>query len=141
MRPPIELMKTMRPRPRRISGSVAWVTATWAVRLTSTWRRKSSSGSVSPRPAVPGFVAGPLEPGSGLFLDPLRRSRDLIGIGDVEGQRHDPLGAGLAERVGVLLPANAGEDLPAGGVQALDRRPADAGGSSGDQNRAHAPRP
>ena len=47
MRPPIELMKTMRPRATRIAGSIAWVTATWPVTLTSTWRRKSSIGIVS----------------------------------------------------------------------------------------------
>ena len=42
MRPPIELMKTIRPRALADRGSIAWVTATWAIRLTSTWRRKSS---------------------------------------------------------------------------------------------------
>ncbi len=47
MRPPIELMKTMRPRASRIDGSSAWVTATCPVRLTSIWRRKSSIGIVS----------------------------------------------------------------------------------------------
>ncbi len=35
MRPPIELRKTMRPRALRTSGSIACVTPTWAIRLTS----------------------------------------------------------------------------------------------------------
>src|SRR6478735_2303200 len=47
MRPPIELRKTMRPRAARIIGSIRWVTSSWPLRLTSTWRRKSSIGIVS----------------------------------------------------------------------------------------------
>ena len=68
MRPPIELMKTIRPRAARIAGSIAWVTATWAVRLTSSWRRKSSIGSVSSGPgtAMPALLTRPSRPLPGL---------------------------------------------------------------------------
>ena len=81
MRPPIELMKTMRPRARRICGSIAWVTATWPVRLTSIWRRKSSIGIVSSGPGHgdAGVVDEAVEAALALRADPLGRGGDLLG--------------------------------------------------------------
>src|SRR4051812_46905820 len=52
MRPPTELTKAIRPRAARSAGSSALVTATWPIRLTSIWRRKSSSGTTSSGPAT-----------------------------------------------------------------------------------------
>ncbi len=51
--PPTEPTKTIRPPARRISGSAAWVTATWPTTLTSSWRRSWSSGSASSGPGTP----------------------------------------------------------------------------------------
>ena len=84
IRPPIEVMKTIRPRAARIGGSIACVTATWAVRLTSTWRRKSSIGSVSSGPgtAMPALLTKPVEPSL-----PHRLSDLLGGSGDLPGDR------------------------------------------------------
>ena len=52
-RPPIELMKTSRPRARRSAGMKAWVTATWPIRFTSIWRRKSLDRQQLERPPHP----------------------------------------------------------------------------------------
>src|SRR4051794_506206 len=64
IRPPIEAMKTTRPLLRRSSGSIAWVTATWPVRLTAIWWRKSSSGRTSSGPgtARPALLTRPSRP-------------------------------------------------------------------------------
>ena len=134
MRPPIELMKTMRPPARRIEGSIAWVTATWAVRLISIWRRKSSIGIVSSGLgiATPALLTSPSRPPSSASIQRRRRG-DLLGVGDVEEERRDALGAGLAQRLRVRLLADPGENPPAGGVQAQRRGTADAGRSAGDQ--------
>ena len=106
MRPPIELMKTIRPRALRISGSIACVTATCAIRLTSSWLRKSSSGIVSSGAitAMPALLTRPSSPRLAT-ASPIcsADSGDLVGIGHVEHQRHEPLGRGVAQARGVLL--------------------------------------
>jgi DNA-binding CsgD family transcriptional regulator len=56
-RTPIVLTITMRPRARRSDGSMAWVTASWPVTFTSSWRRNASSwtssaGQARPNPAL-----------------------------------------------------------------------------------------
>ena len=69
----------MRPRAVRIAGSIACVTATWAVRLTSIWRLKSSIGSVSSGPgtAMPALLTSPSRPASPTSL-PIRSAAAAI---------------------------------------------------------------
>ena len=86
---------------------------------------------------MPALLTRPSSPPSDLGVDPRGGRGDLPGVGDVEDQRRQALGAGLAQRLGVLLPAHAGEDLPAGGVEAQGGGTADPGGGAGDQDRAH----
>src|SRR6476469_2665430 len=64
MRPPIELRKTTRPRASRIIGSIACVTATCEIRLTSSCWRRSSSGIVSSGDitAMPALLTSPSSP-------------------------------------------------------------------------------
>ena len=52
LRPPIEPMRTTRPRARRSAGSSAWSTATCPTTFTSSWRRSSSSGTSSSGAAI-----------------------------------------------------------------------------------------
>src|SRR2546423_1028708 len=54
-------MFTILPPPARTSGRSTWVTASWAVRLTSTWRRNSSSdwNSSGPGREMPALLTRP----------------------------------------------------------------------------------
>ena len=65
-RPPIEVMKTIVPPPRRSSGRKAWVTAYWPTRLTSITFWNSSTGrcSTGPAPAMPALLTSPARPRS-----------------------------------------------------------------------------
>jgi hypothetical protein len=53
IRTPIVPTITIRPVARRSSGSIAWVTASWPVTLTSSNRRNASSGTSSDGQASP----------------------------------------------------------------------------------------
>ena len=64
----------------------------------------------------------------------LGQLRDVIGVGDVEDDGGHPLRVGLGDRGGVLLAADAGDHVPAGGRQVVDDRPADTAGGAGDEN-------
>ena len=133
-------MKTMRPRARRISGSIAWVTATWAVRLTSTWRRKSSIGSVSSGPgtAMPALLTRPSRPAAQprrRSAPPRRRSAPASVTSRISGaRRSEPASRSASASLSL---ADAGEDPPAGRVEPQRGRAADAGRSAGDEDGAH----
>ena len=92
-RPPIELMKTSRPRARRSAGMKAWVTATWPIRFTSIWRRKSLSGSSSSGPPtpIPALFTRPAKTALGRLGYPLGGPRDVLRVGDVQDQRLEAL--------------------------------------------------
>ena len=77
MRPPIDDMKTTRPRAARIIGRNAWVTATWPTTLTSSWRRSSSRLDALDRAGDDdaGVVDEPVEPPAGGLARPARRRR------------------------------------------------------------------
>jgi hypothetical protein len=64
--------------------------------------------------------------------DLLGHCGDLVRLGHVEHQRHEPLRRSIAQACGVLLAANAGEDPPALGVHPQGGRPADSGRGAGD---------
>ena len=79
MRPPIELMKTMRPRARRIGGSIAWVTATWRgqVDLDLAAEVLERQRLQRARDGDAGVVDEAVEAARGLGRDPRRRGGDL----------------------------------------------------------------
>ena len=142
MRPPIELMKTMRPRApadqrqhrlghRDLGGQVDLELAAEVVQRQRLQR---------PGDGDAGVVDEAVEAAPGLGADPLGGGGDLLGDGDVEEQRAQPRRAGGAQRLGVLLLANPGEDLPAGGVEAQRGGAADAGRGAGYEHGSHIAR-
>ena len=144
-RPPIEEMKTIRPRAARSAGSIARVTAICPKTLTSNWRRRSSSVSTSSGPPMPmpGVVderveaARPRRPSAA----PRSSAAAAICAGSVTSscQRHDP--SRRRPRPPALSPA-AGSRTPASTVQPAPRQPqrgraADAGRGACDQSQRH----
>src|SRR4051812_34931666 len=69
-----------------------------------------------------------------LPLDLLGRGGDLLGIGDIEDDGDEARRSLLPQTLGVGLLADAGEDPPAGAVEAQSGRAADAGGRSRDKD-------
>ena len=87
-RPPIDVTLTIRPRAVRSGSSSAWVTATWPTRLTSSWRRSSSS-STNSSGRVDADARVVDEAGERLAGEALAERRDLRGVRHVDLDRHD----------------------------------------------------
>ena len=92
-RPEIDDRFTIRPRARRSAGRQAWMTASCAIVLTSSWRRSSSSGTYSSGlvTAIPALLTSAVE------LQ-LAQGGDVVGVRDVEldrSRRPGPISAGL----------------------------------------------
>src|SRR2546421_5804633 len=72
-------MFTILPRAFLISGRNAWITATWPIRLTSSWRRKSSIGTNSSGPAIaiPALFTRPATPAEPAASSTRRRAASI----------------------------------------------------------------
>jgi hypothetical protein len=114
---------TIRPRPRRSSGSRAWVTACWGHEL-----QRRGHGD-------PGIVDQPSQAAlAHLAAHQLGGGGHRVWVGDVQQRRHDTLADLAAQRLRVLGAPHSGDDAEPVGRQPPDDGRADALGRPGDDH-------
>ena len=134
-RPPIDPMKTIRPRARRISAMNVWVTAIWPMRFTSIgaeWRRSAGTRAgrrrqcphCSPRRRAPTLRGG---------SNGRQRRPDARVVGNVEEHRHEPLGGARFQPRPIVGAAHTREDPMPTRVEPARTRLADPSGRAGDE--------
>ena len=118
--PEFEPVVTARPRALRSSGRNAWVTATWPITFTSSWRRRRSSGRCSSetRDTDANVIEqAPQAVCADGCVDTCDCSTDLVSVRHIEVECFEPgravRGGGTAQAFGGALAAHGREDAEA----------------------------